>query len=275
MISAKYCFGVGEERRGMTRMKTLRTRECTRGRVFGPFLSIPLLVGWLCILPGCQPDESPFQVENAALRKQLAKDDSVIQSLQDGNKVMHKQIDLLNAELRDAEKKTQAIEAARGGLATKVKGLTAKNRRLAAEAERARKKLSQMTQNILTEDRGAQTREFLHPLGTTTKVVEATLSRNGYSLVVSVKAERRAVFVTERTISEPAALEMPGFRNQYIVSLHALPTEGTLVTVKADFEKTAKEGRVLVAAPEEVAEIERRLIAEISKSFDGPRAATR
>lgn len=257
----------------MISMQTLCTRERTRGRVFGPFLSIPLLVSWLCILPGCQPDESPFQVENAALRKRLAKDDSVIQSLQDGNKVMHKQIDLLNAELRDAEKKTQAIEAARQGLSTKVKGLTADNRRLAAEAKRARKTITQMTHNILTEDRGAQTRELLHPLGTATKAVEAILSRNGYSLTVSVKTERRAVFVTERKVSEPVALEMPGFRNQYIVSLHALPTEGTLVTVKADFEKTAKEGRVLAAAPEEVAEIERRLIAEISKSLDGPRAA--
>ena len=63
----------------------------------------------LCVFAsGCKPDDSPFKAENESLRKQLAKQESVVTSLQDGNKVMHQQIDLLNQELRDARNQPKA-----------------------------------------------------------------------------------------------------------------------------------------------------------------------
>src|SRR5215831_19113567 len=67
--------------------------------------------GMLLLATGCKPDESPFKTENDTLRKQLAKEESVVTSLQDGNKVMQQQIDLLNQELRDAKKFAEAAKA--------------------------------------------------------------------------------------------------------------------------------------------------------------------
>ncbi len=63
-------------------------------RLLAPLFSLAIL-SW-CV--GCAPDESPFRQENENLRKQLAKQESVMNSLQDGNKVMQQQIDLLNQE---------------------------------------------------------------------------------------------------------------------------------------------------------------------------------
>jgi len=60
----------------------------------------------------CKPDDSPFKAENESLRKQLAKQESVVTSLQDGNKGMQQQIDLLNQELRDARKSAGGAKAA-------------------------------------------------------------------------------------------------------------------------------------------------------------------
>ena len=74
----------------------------------------PLWIGAiaLCFLTSsCKPDDSPFKAENEVLRKQLAKQESVVTSLQDGNKVMHQQIDLLNQELRDAMKSAESAKA--------------------------------------------------------------------------------------------------------------------------------------------------------------------
>jgi hypothetical protein len=62
---------------------------------------------------------------------------------------------------------------------------------------------------------------------------------------------------------------MSGFRNQYLVSLQTLPSKGTRLSVKADFEKMAQGNKILAASPDEAAEIERRLIADISRSLDG------
>ena len=67
--------------------------------------------GMLLVATGCKPDESPLKTENDTLRKQLAKQESVLTSLQDGNKVMQQQIDLLNQELRDAKKSVDRLLA--------------------------------------------------------------------------------------------------------------------------------------------------------------------
>ena len=74
----------------------------------------PLWIGAiaLCLsVSSCKPDDSPFKAENESHRKQLAKQESVVTSLQDGNKVMQQQIDLLNQELRDAKKSAESSKA--------------------------------------------------------------------------------------------------------------------------------------------------------------------
>lgn len=216
---------------------------------------------------GCKPDTSAFTAEIEKLKKQVSKQESMLVSLQDGNKVMQQQIDLLNGELREAEKKTQAVETERKNLRAKLKSLSAQNRKLSKQAKQALAKSAQAAKAIRVEDKGAQTRELLHPLKAAAKATEEALARNGYGLRVSLTTNTRAVFVTNRKVSPPASLELSGFRNQYLVSLHTLPSNGTLLSVKADFERTGQSGRVLAAGPDETAEIEQRLIAEISKKL--------
>ena len=50
----------------------------------------------------------------------------------------------------------------------------------------------------------------------------------------------------------PVSLEIAGSRNQYVLSLHALPSNVTRLSVKADFEKLAQGGRILSVSAEEV-----------------------
>jgi len=71
-----------------------------------------LKVGVLLVLVvlGCVPDDSPFRAENEVLKRQVAKQESLLGSLQDGNKVMQQQIDLLNQELRDAKSSMEATK---------------------------------------------------------------------------------------------------------------------------------------------------------------------
>ena len=103
-----------------------------------------------------------------------------------------------------------------------------------------------------------------------TKIAEEALGRNGYHIKVSIKTDQKAIYVTERKVSPPTSLEVAGSRNQYVVSLQALPSNVTRLSVKADFEKLAQGGRILSVSAEEVAEIERSLIREINKALSSP-----
>lgn len=227
------------------------------------------------MLTGCPTEESPFKSENETLRKQHTKQESVIQSLQDGNQVMQQQIDLLNRELREAQGKTKVAEAqlvqttTQGQeLSKQLQKLGKDNKKLTAQFNWIKKKSSQAKDSISVRNSGGQTRELLHPVKTASQAAQEALSHNGYSLLVSIGTETKSVFVTERKISAPRSLETAGFRNQYVLSLNALPSKGTLLTVKADFEKMGQGGRVLGASKEETADIERRLIVEISKKLE-------
>jgi hypothetical protein len=229
---------------------------------------------WLAIFllcfsaPGCKPDESPLKAENDQLKKQVTRQESLLTSLQDGNKVMQQQIDLLNQELRDAKKATESAKTETQHLADRLELQLAQAKRMSAEVQRAAS--AQAAQNLKVDDKGAQFDTLPRPLGTVTKVVEEALARNGYHLKVGIKTDQKAVYVTERKVSSPASLEVAGFRNQYLISLEALPAQVTKLGVKAEFEKVAQGGRILSVSAEETAEIERRLIAEISKALESP-----
>jgi len=103
-----------------------------------------------------------------------------------------------------------------------------------------------------------------------TKTVEEALARNGYQVKVSIKADQKAVIVTDRKVSTPVSLEVAGFRNQYVIAVQSQPLNVTRLSVKAEFEKLAQGGRILSVSAEETAEIERRLIGEVSKALAAP-----
>ncbi|HEX5647420.1 MAG TPA: hypothetical protein VFX56_10650 [Nitrospira sp.] len=236
-----------------------------------PMTGRPKTIGLLLLflaVSGCAPDESPLKAENEALKKQVSKQESLLTSLQDGNKVMQQQIDLLNQELRDARQTTESAKASTARLSELLDDQLAQTKRMTSEIQRTA--AAQAAQNVKIDDKGAQFDTLPRPLGTVAKVVEEALSRNGYQLKVGIKTEQKAVYVTERKISTPASLEVAGFRNQYLISLQALPANVTKLGVKAEFEKVAQGGRILSVSAEETAEIERRLIGEIGKALDTP-----
>jgi hypothetical protein len=237
-------------------------------------LFIMLLVA---LLLACKPEDSPFRAENETLRKQLAKQESLVTSLQDGNKVMQEQINLLNQELRDARREAEkaaadakAFQAETKALNGKLESQLAETKKLTTEVQRTAARVAQIVNNFRVEEKGSQVEELPRPIAAVVKAAEEALARNGYQVRVSVKTDQRAVFVTERKVSTPASLEVSGFRNQYVVSLQALPANVTRLAVKADFEKLMQGGRVLTVSAEETAEIERRLIAEINKAVAAP-----
>ena len=215
---------------------------------------------------GCQPDESPLKAENEALKKQVGKQESLLGSLQDGNRVMQQQIDLLNQELRDAKQATESAKEATERLNEQLDEQLAHTKRIRSEIQQTA--AAQAAQNLTIDEKGAQFDTVPRPLDTVAKVVEDALSRNGYPVKVGVKMGQKAVYVTERKVSNPTSLEVAGFRNQYVVSLQALPGNGTKLGVKADFEKLAQGGRIFNVSTEETAEIERRLIGEIRKALN-------
>ncbi len=221
--------------------------------------------GMLIVATGCKPDESPFRTENETLRKQLAKQESVVTSLQDGNRVMQQQIDLLNQELRDAKKAVDSTKAEARAAIDSMESQLNLAKRLTVEAQKTA--AAQAAQSIHVDGKGAQADDIPRPLATVAKVVEESLGRNGYQLRVSIKTDQKAVFVTDRKVSNPTSLEVAGFRNQYVISIYTLPANVTRLVVKADFEKLAQGGKILSVSAEEVTEIERRLIAEVNKAL--------
>lgn len=218
----------------------------------------------IVVTAGCIPDDTSInsiRVENESLKKQVTKQEALLGSLVDGSKVMQQQIDLLNQELRDAKSTTEA---------TKVEAKHQTEQLELQLAETKRMIATQMTESLKVEEKGAQSDTFPRPMPAVAKVVEDALARNGYQLKVSVKTDQRAVYVTERKISNPTSLEMTGSRNQYLISLQALPDNLTKLGVKAEFERVAQGGRILSVSHEETSEIEHRLINEINKALANP-----
>jgi len=260
----------------MTRPATLGWTSALEGWIIpqpmcqrlGRFITLSLVLPALFTLAACKPDETPFRAENDTLKKQLARQESLVTSLQDGNKVMQQQIDLLNQEIRDAKKSAESAKAEAKLAAEQLEHQLVQARKLTADIKKTA--LEQAAQNIHIDQKGAQYEDLPRPLNTVTKTVEEALARNGYHVRVSIKADQKAVIVTERKLSNPVSLEVAGFRNQYVIAVQAQPLNVTRLIVKAEFEKLAQGGRILSVSPEETAEIERRLIGEVSKALAAP-----
>lgn len=222
------------------------------------------------ITMGCKPDPSAMSEENERLREQVARQESMVSSIQDGNKFLQEQTHVLTQEVREAKKEAVRLEAERKAAATKLEAQLLENRKLSRDNQLMTAKKGQAEQVLRVEDKGSQSEEVARSMTAVCKAVEDALGRNGYSLRVSMKTDQRAVYVTDRKVSAPTSLELPGFRNQYLVSIQALPSNHARLSVKAEFEKMGQGGRVLVAGNEEIAEIERRLIGEIQQALATP-----
>ncbi|HEX3203359.1 MAG TPA: hypothetical protein VHQ67_01325 [Nitrospiraceae bacterium] len=232
------------------------------------FIALFIVLPALLVSSACKPEDSPFRAENDTLKKQLARQESLVTSLQDGNKVMQQQIDLLNQEIRDAKKSADSAKAEAKSAAEQLDHQLVQARKLTADIKKTA--IEQAAQSIHIEQKGAQFEDLPRPLNAVTKTVEEALARNGYQVRVSIKADQKAVIVTERKVSNPVSLEVAGFRNQYVIAVQAQPLNVTRLSVKAEFEKLAQGGRILSVSAEETAEIERRLIGEVSKALATP-----
>jgi cell division septum initiation protein DivIVA len=227
------------------------------------------LVG-LIVVTGCQPDHSPLKEENERLRDQVAKQEAIVSSIQDGSKFLQDQTTLLTQEAREAKKEAVRLEAERQAMAAKLQAQVLENRKLTKDNQLISATKTKSEQAFRVDEKGGQSEEIPQPLTAVCKAAEETLGRNGYTLRVNVKTDQNAVYVTDRKLSSPSSLELAGFRNQYLVSIQTLPSNHARVSVRANFEKIGQGGRVLVAGHEEIAEIERRLIGEIRQALAVP-----
>ncbi|MEE8234870.1 MAG: hypothetical protein V3R11_01535 [Nitrospirales bacterium] len=205
-------------------------------------------------------------------------------SLQEGNRVMQEQIDLLNRELRETknefDQKLQAaremgdgLVANRQKLAARINELERANRKLTGQTQWLRKQRAQFRKAFHVENKGAKTKILPQSLQAVAKATNQALLQHGYALMAKVVTDQKAVYVTEQKRALPPSLELQGFRNQYLVVLEKMGQDQTKLSVKADFEKVAGGGRVLEAGFEEITEIELRLIQKIEQALKHPEKA--
>jgi hypothetical protein len=261
-----------------------------RGRVFSVLIAMLLL-----FLTGCSQDNSGHHEENIKLKKQIAKLESVIHSLQEGNRIMQQQINLLNQEarktaesyeeqLRDAEATRQEqLRDAQAKMAelvngpkkdvARIKTLEQQNRKLEGETKWLRSQRDQMRKALTLHQIGGQTMELPFSFSSVSKIIEEALTKNGYSILSSMQTDQQAVYITDRKTSLPPSLELPGFRNQYLLSIEKGPSEHAIVWVRAEFEKLSKNGQMFSAPQSEITEIELRLIQEIHQALSNGAAA--
>lgn len=239
------------------------------------------------MLIGCPPDNTPLLEENDRLQKQAAKQEAMIATLQEGNRVLQQQIDLLNQELRESKlehnqqqqealQKDKSLVADHEKLRVKLTTLqkdnaklTTDNAKLAADAQWLRTQRTQFRNALSAEIQKATTKTLPNPMDAVTQATTQALSANGYPILASMATDVKAVMITERKISPPPRLELQGFRNQYVVVMEKQSDDVTKISVRADFEKVAQQGNMLKATDEEVREIESRLIGEISQTLTG------
>lgn len=253
---------------------------------------LPLLFG-MSLLLGCPPDNAPLVEENEQLQKQITKQESIMATLQEGNRVLQKQIDLLNQELRDEKNRLdgakndlneaknkleqqrketrqhdQSLAIEHKKLASQLRTLKKENTKLIADAQWLRTLRAQFRKNLYTDKQGTKSQVLPHPLPALIQATRQALTQNGYLMLATMATDQKAVYVTKRKTSMPSSLELQGFRNQYLIVLEKLAPEKTKLGVKAEFEKVTKQGNLLPATQEEIQEIEFRLIEAIKTLSD-------
>ena len=273
---------------GLQRLQLLQQTPGISSRPIGTVFSI-LVTMLMLFLSGCPQDNSGLQEENIHLKKQLAKLESVIQSLQEGNKVLQQQIDRLNQDarnteasyekklrdaeathqeqLRDAQTKMAELEDGPKKDIAKIKILEQENRKLEGETKWLRNQRDQMRKTLTIQQIGGQTQELPFSFSSVSNIIEDALTQNGYSILSSMQTDQKAVYITDRKTSLPPSLELSGFRNQYFLSIEKGPSDHAIVWVRAEFEKLSKNGQMFSAPQSDITDIELRLIQEIHQAL--------
>ncbi len=232
----------------------------------------------LFLLTACPQDQTALQNETLKLKKQTAKLESVIQSLQEGNKVLQQQIDRLNQEAREAEAKytaqleeaqhkiSQLSDVPKKDVAT-IKSLEKKNAKLQRDAQWLRSQREHMRKSLVIQQIGGQTHELPFAFSTVSTIMEDALTKNGYTVLTTMKTDQKAIYITDRKTSLPPSLELSGFRNQYLAMIEKGPADHTTIWIRAEFEKLSRNGHIFAAPETELADIELRLIQEIHQTL--------
>jgi len=234
----------------------------------------------LCLLAltACPQDQTTFESEALQSKKRVAKLESVIHSLQEGNKVLQQQINRLNQDARQTEAsyeaKLQEAQSHITQLANRpkkdkdtIRSLEQKNKKLAGEAKWLRSQRDHMRQSLVIQQIGGQTHELPFTFSTVSTIMEDALTKNGYTILSTMQTDQKAVYITDRKTSLPPSLEMSGFRNQYILMIKKGPADHTTLWVRAEFEKLSRNGHIYSAPQAELADIELRLIQEIHQTL--------
>jgi len=234
---------------------------------------------------GCPPDNTPLLQENEELTKQVTKQDSMITTLQEGNRVLQEQINRLNQELRDKESTlTQQLQA----IKESGRNLTEDNHKLAQQTAQLSKEKVQLAQanqklqrdndwlrrqreifrqSLQADIKDAKSQLLAFPLHAAVMATSQALSQHKYPLLGKMATDQQAFFITERKTSQSTSIELPGFRNQYVILLEAASGNSTTLNVKAYYEKLGEGGRIMKVGPGEVAEIEGRLMQAIEQNL--------
>jgi len=188
--------------------------------------------------------------------------------------VIQGQIDRLNQELREQQKELdQKIKSAQEtgqGLATErqalkqhVSELTRENRKLTNDTQWLRRQRELFRQSISTHISGANAQTFTVGFSPMVEATKQALLQHGYSILAKMATDKKAVFVTERKTSASPSLELPGFRNQYLLVLEGVGQQATTLKVKAAYEKISQEGKILEVSDNEKADIQLRMIRAV------------
>ena len=282
------------------------------------------------LLTGCPPDNTPLIEENDQLKERIVKQESMMTTLQEGNRVLQEQIDRLNQELRAnedefgkrlelAQQTGQGLSTEKQNLLQQVTAVTNKNRKLQAETKKLRKQLEltqqteqglsgekknliqQITaltqenqklhadgqkfkndaqwlrtlrdrfrQSLQVNNQTVKAQTLFHNLPDVTKAALQALANNGYTVMAKMETDQKSVFITERKTSPSPSIELPGYRNQYLMEFEAQPDNQTALRVKAQYEEMTPGGTIIQVGEDEVAIIERRLIQAIRQILDHP-----
>ena len=227
------------------------------------------------MLQGCPQDRIPLlEEENGELKKLAAKQESMIITLQEGNRVLQGQIDRLNRELREEQKEQnqklksaqetgQGLATERQALTQQIVELTKENRKLTNDGQWLRRQRDLFRQSISAQTSGANAQTFTLGLSPMIEATKQALLQHGYSIMAKMATDQKAVFVTDRKTSASPSLELPGFRNQYLLVLEGVGQEATTLKVQAAYEKISQNGKILGVSDSEKADLELRMIRAV------------
>ena len=204
--------------------------------------------------------------------------ESVIQSLQEGNKVLQQQIDHLNQEARETEASYQAqLQEAQNKISNlantpkkdiaTIQDLKQKNTKLQKDAKWLRSQRDRMRKSLTIQQIGGQTHELPYPFFSVSSIMEEAFTKNGYTILSSMQSDQKAIYITDRKTSLPPSLELSGFRNQYLAMIKKGPADHTTIWVRAEFEKLSRKGHIYAAPQAERTDIEVRFIQEIRQTL--------